>query len=264
MTDTHSVPNIELRDVSFAFSGPNVLDAVDLTIGQRDLVCIIGPNGGGKTTLLRLILGLLIPNTGSIKVLGSTPKKSRHRIGYMPQHTRLDPQFPVTVRDVVLMGRLGLAPSAGPFRSIDHDAADAALKRLELLDRRDDSFAALSGGQRQRVLIARALACEPKILLLDEPTANLDLPIQRDLYDLLREFAREFTVVLVSHDVGFVSDFVRSVVCVNRTVRVHETNQLTGDVMSDVYGRDVRMVHHDHDHHHDQDQGRDQIGHRHD
>lgn len=247
MTDA---PAIDMQNVSFTYNGPLVLENVDLSIGHRDLVCIIGPNGGGKTTLLRLILGLLTPDTGTIKILGSTPKKSRHRIGYMPQHTRLDPQFPVTVHDVVLMGRLGLAPMAGPFRSADHDAADIALKRLELFDRRNETFAALSGGQRQRVLIARALACEPKILLLDEPTANLDLPIQRDLYDLLREFAAEFTVILVSHDVGFVSDFVKSVVCVNRTVRVHETNQLTGDVMSDVYGRDVRMVHHDHDHHH--------------
>ncbi len=248
MTDTDTSDAITMQGVSFTFGGPPILEQVDLTIRHRELVCVIGPNGGGKTTLLRLILGLLAPASGRIHVLGSSPRKARHRIGYMPQHARLDPHFPVTVHDVVLMGRLGLAPNLGPFKPSDHDAADAALERLELLDRRNEPFAALSGGQRQRVLIARALACEPRILLLDEPTANLDLPIQRDLYDLLREFATEFTVILVSHDVGFVSDFVRSVVCVNRTVRVHETNKLTGDVMSEVYGRDVRMVHHDHDH----------------
>lgn len=239
-------PIIEIRDLSFAFGTTPVLEDVDLTIRRGDYVCMVGPNGGGKTTLLRLILGLLTPTRGTLRVFGTSPVEARRRIGYMPQHAQLDPQFPVRVRDVVLMGRLRNA-RLGPFGGDDRAKAAAALAEVGLSDYAKRPFSALSGGQRQRVLIARALACEPQLLLLDEPTANLDPLVQDEMNDLLRELNRRLTVILVSHDVGFVAQQVKTVVCVNRNVRVHGAEAITGDSIRALYGHDVQLVHHRHE-----------------
>lgn len=238
---------VEVANVSFSYGAAPVLEDVTLRIRRGDFVCIVGPNGGGKTTLLRLILGLLVPDRGSIRVLGSSPVEARGQIGYMPQYAQLDPQFPMRVRDVVLMGRLG-AGRFGRFRAADHAKAEAALAEVGLSDYAKRPFAALSGGQRQRVLIARALACEPQILLLDEPTANLDPLVQDDMNVLLNELNQRLTVMLVSHDVGFVAQYVRTVVCVNRNVVVHCAERVTGESIRDLYGHSVQMVHHSHAH----------------
>jgi zinc transport system ATP-binding protein len=243
-------PAIEMRDLSFAYDAAPVLSDVELMIAERDLVCLVGPNGGGKTTLLKLMLGLLVPQRGEIKVFGRSPRDARRLIGYMPQHTQFDPSFPVTAIDVVLMGRLCGVRKLGPYRAIDRHAADAALAEVGLADLRRRPFSALSGGQRQRVLIARALACEPRLLLLDEPTANLDPSVEEQLYELLRRLNERLTIVLVSHDVGFVSTFVKSVICVNREVIAHLTGELTGDALTRIYGHTVRAVRHDHSHAH--------------
>lgn len=239
-------PIIEVRDLSFAFGTTPVLDEVNLTIRRGDYVCMVGPNGGGKTTLLRLILGLLTPTRGTLRVFGTSPVEARRRIGYMPQHAQLDAQFPVRVRDVVLMGRLRNA-RLGPFGGDERAKAAAALAEVGLSDYAKRPFSALSGGQRQRVLIARALACEPELLLLDEPTANLDPLVQDEMNDLLRELNRRLTVILVSHDVGFVAQQVKTVVCVNRNVRVHGAEAITGDSIRALYGHDVQLVHHRHE-----------------
>lgn len=236
-------PAILLKDVSFAYDGPLVLERVSLTIPQRDFVCVIGPNGGGKTTLLKVILGLIEPDTGQVTVLGDEPQEARRRIGYMPQRAQLDPKFPVSAMDVVLMGRLGDRSGLGPFRRADKAIAMEVLSEVGLSDMAYRPFSTLSGGQRQRVLIARALACEPELLLLDEPTANLDPAVQDDLYKLLHELNQRLTVVLVSHDIGFVSLFFKTVVCVNRTVHTHPTNELTSKSVADMYGREVRLLH---------------------
>jgi len=245
---------ISAANLTFGYDADPVLEDVNLSLGQNDFVCLVGPNGGGKTTLLRLILGLLTPDRGTIRIFGLPPEKARHRVGYMPQYAQLDSQFPVSVLDVVLMGRLGIAPALGPYGRTDRAVAQRALEEVGLAKLQRRPFSALSGGQRQRVLIARALACEPDLLLLDEPTSNLDLAVQDDFYALLTELSKRLTVVLVSHDVGFVSNLVRTVVCVNRTVSVHPTAELSGKTITDLYGTDVRMIqhhhHHDHDHHH--------------
>jgi zinc transport system ATP-binding protein len=242
---TMDTPVIAIEGLSFSYDGSPVLEDVNLTVREHDYACIVGPNGGGKTTLLKLILGLLRPTRGSVRVFGGSPEESRPRIGYMPQHAQLDPQFPVSVLDVVLMGRLGNGRRLGPFRKADKDLAAEALREVGLDPVRRRPFSALSGGQRQRVLIARALACQPELLLFDEPTSNLDLRVHHDLYELLGELNRRLTVILVSHDVGVVSQFVKSVICVNCKVHVHPTTELTGEVLSEVYGGDVRMVRHD-------------------
>ena len=235
---------IELAGVSFAYDVTNVLEDVNLTVGPRDFACIVGPNGGGKTTLLKLMLGLLQPRRGTVRVLGRMPRDACRRIGYMPQRAQLDPQFPVSTMDVVLMGRLGGGTGFGPWRRADKAVATQAMEEVGLADLRHRAFSTLSGGQRQRVLIARALACEPEILLLDEPTASLDPAVQDDLYALLSELNRRWTVVVVSHDVGFVSVYCKSVICVNRTVHMHATGELTRQRVADMYGREVRMVPH--------------------
>lgn len=238
---------IELSGVTFGYDQTPIVQDVSFRLAERDFACLVGPNGGGKTTLLRLMLGLLSPQAGTVRILGRTPLQARREIGYMPQRVELDPQFPVTVMDVVLMGRLSHA-GLGPYRVADKAAALDALQTVRLERYARHSFAALSGGQRQRVLIARALACEPRILLLDEPTANLDPAVQDELHELLRRLNERLTVVLVSHDVGFVWNYVKTVVCVNRTVVVHATDQMTGDVMRSLYGHEVSLVRHDHSH----------------
>ena len=244
-----SDPVVDMQGVSFAFHATPVLEDISLVIPQGDFVCIVGPNGGGKTTLLRLLLGLLRPQRGRIRVLGGAPVAVRHRIGYMPQHALLDPQFPMRVIDIVLMGRLK-GWRAGPFRRVDREVAMRALDEVRLADSAHKAFAALSGGQRQRVLIARALACAPEILLLDEPTANLDPLVQDEMNDLLHALNQRLTVILVSHDVGFVARHVKMVVCVSRHLRVHPAEEVTGDSIRELYGHGVRMVHHLHDHVH--------------
>jgi zinc transport system ATP-binding protein len=242
-----SAPVIELEGVSFAFDGRHpVLSDVTLAVEPLSFACMIGPNGGGKTTLLKLILGLLEPTTGRIRVLGTSPQRARHRIGYMSQHATLDRAFPVRVLDVVLMGRLGPRRVAGPFDRADLAAASGTLELVGLAGLERRPFADLSGGQRQRVLLARALTSSPELLLLDEPASGLDQKVERDFFDLLIELNRTTTVVLVSHDLGFVQSFVRSVICVHGTVDVHETNQLDGNTIRELYSGEVRMVRHDH------------------
>jgi zinc transport system ATP-binding protein len=247
MTD----PVISLQGVTFSYGGEPVLEDVNLSVGDREAVCVVGPNGGGKTTLVKLILGLLAPDRGEIRVFGQPPYRARLRAGYMPQHVQHDAQFPVTAMDIVMMGRLGQEGSATFLGNLtgwrgraDRRAAADALKQVGMSDFGRRPFASLSGGQRQRVLIARALCCNPDLLLLDEPTSNVDTLIESQLLDLLRELNRRMTILMVSHDLGFVSQFVDRVICVNRRVVVHPTSEMTGDAIRDIYGGEVRRVRH--------------------
>ena len=237
---------ITVEKVSFSYNDLPVLEDVTLTVHERDFISIVGPNAGGKTTLLKLILGLLKPTSGTIRVFGQPPGKVRSRIGYMPQHASLDPLFPVSVLDVVLMGRLGNGKDLGFYRRADKEAAADALRNVELYEIRNCSFSDLSGGQRQRVLIARALVSDPELLLLDEPTANVDAVVETELYEILNKLNEKMTVALVTHDLGFVSRYVKSVACVNRRVVVHPTSEITGEMINEIYGCDVHMVRHDH------------------
>jgi zinc transport system ATP-binding protein len=241
-------PVISLRNVAFSYGGPPVLEDVNLSIGDRQAMCVVGPNGGGKTTLVKLILGLLAPQRGEVRVFGQSPQHARRRAGYMPQRVEHDLHFPVTVMDVVLMGRLGkggIAGTMGWHGRADRRAALDALAQVGMDEFPRRPFSSLSGGQRQRALIARALCCKPELLLLDEPTANVDSLVETRLLGLLRELNRRMTILMVSHDLGFVSELVEHVICVNRRVVVHPTSELTGEAIRDVYGGDVRLVRHD-------------------
>jgi zinc transport system ATP-binding protein len=238
-------PVISVHGASFAYDSTPILENVCLEVPQRDFACMVGPNGGGKTTLLKLFLGLLTPARGQIRIFGSSPEAARSRIGYMPQHAQIDNRFPVSVADVVLMGRIGKAETVGPYRRAHREVAWQALREVGLADLRQKAFGDLSGGQRQRVLIARALAVEPELLLLDEPTANLDAPAESELYELLQRLNERLTIILVTHDLGFVSKFVKTVICVKRCVVVHPTSEVTGEVIREMYGGDVCMIRHD-------------------
>jgi zinc transport system ATP-binding protein len=163
----------------------------------------------------------------------------------MPQFTHLDPKFPVSALDVALMGRLGNGHNFGPFRGADRKSAEKALGQVGLYDMRHRQFSSLSGGEQRRLLIARALACEPELLLLDEPTANLDMVIEKELFQLLQKLNERLTIILVSHEPTFVSDFVKRVICVNRHISEHPTSAVKSEFMGDLYNGERRMVRHD-------------------
>jgi zinc transport system ATP-binding protein len=236
---------IHVEKVNFSYDGEVVLQDVSLTVREKEFVWVVGPNGGGKTTLVKLILGLLHPKSGHISVFGSPVKSVRQRIGYMPQHAHLDPRFPVRVIDVALMGRLRSGVGPAPYTKQDRRAALEALEQVGLSDLLKRTLAELSGGQQRRLLIARALASQPDLLILDEPTANLDIQIEGELFELLRSLNKRLTIIMVSHDPTIVSEFVEHVVCVNRTLAVHPTGQLDRRVVSELYGAPRRIVRHD-------------------
>jgi zinc transport system ATP-binding protein len=240
--------SLAFHGVSFGYGdGPDVIEDVELAIGSHELIGLIGPNGGGKSTLLKLAAGLLKPRRGTVRVFGRPPHEARDEIGYVPQFALFPRDFPITVAQAVLLGRLG-----GGFRlgwsAADRAAADRAIEETELGALADRPLSALSGGELQRVLIARALAAEPRLLLLDEPTSNLDQRAEEDIFALLAKLTDRMAVVLVSHDVGFVTGFVERVACISRTLICHGTSELTGEVINELYGHPVRAIHHAHHH----------------
>jgi zinc transport system ATP-binding protein len=236
--------DISLNNVSFAYRHIPILEHVSLTVPKKEFACIVGPNGGGKTTLLKLVLGLIQPDEGRVQVLGTTPEKARNRMGYMPQYAHLDMNFPATVLDVVLMGRL--KKTNFWFSAKDRSRAMAAIDTVGMTPFAHVGFNALSGGQRQRVLIARALCSQPDILLLDEPTANVDHETEENLFSILKALNQDMTILVVSHDLGFVSKYVKTVICVNRRVLIHPTTVIDGTMIKDIYCGDLKMVRHDH------------------
>jgi zinc transport system ATP-binding protein len=235
-------PIIEITDLSFAYNGQLVLDNVNLTIGEGDFIAMIGPNGGGKTTLLKLMLGLLKPKRGEIRVMGRRPARVSHQIGYVPQDVNINRRFPITALDVVLMGKL--APGRRWSKNGEQDRHDAleALARIDMADFADRRIGELSGGQRQRVFIARALVTHPRLLLLDEPTASIDSRGQTEFYQLLKRLNDEVSIVVVSHDLLVISTYVKSVACVNRRLHYHQQAEITGDMLETMYPCTVEEV----------------------
>ena len=247
-------PLIDIRDVSFSYAGPPVLEHVDMQVHAGEFLGIVGPNAGGKSTLLKLILGLLEADAGQVRVLGSKPSDACRSLGYVPQYPSFPRDFPISVEQVVQLGRINTRAPAGwrgmlwPSRlsRADRLAARTALNEVEADDLAQRQIASLSGGQLQRVLLARALVSEPQILILDEPTANIDQRLESDIFDLLKELNRRMTILVVSHDIGFVSTYVNRVACINRTLVCHHTDAIDGQVIQDLYGEKVRMVAHAH------------------
>lgn len=240
----NQTPIIEVRDLWFSFTGSPVLEGVDLEIYPGDFLAVIGPNGGGKTTLLKLMIGLLKPDKGSVRIFGRPPREVSHRIGYVPQEVGLDKRFPISVYDVVLMGRLHGGGGRWRFSRQDQTLARKALERVEMWGLRKHRIEALSGGQRQRVFVARALAAEPELLLLDEPMVSVDQKGQTDFYTFLKDLNETVTIVLVSHDPMVLSTHIKSVACVSKQVYFHNAPEITQEMMEMAYQCPVELISH--------------------
>ena len=220
---------IKMTDMSFSYGSGEVgsiLDRVNLTVKVGEFLGLVGPNGGGKTTLLRLLMGLLSPDTGTIKVFGEPPDKARKHVGYVPQFADVDRNFPITALDVVLMGRLGLTGFLGKYKASDCTIAQGAMEQVGVWELRQQRLGDLSEGQRQRVLIARALASEPKLLVLDEPTASVDFAAEETISALLRRLHGSITIMMVSHDLELLGSHADRLVFVDRQVLPIEKGQV--------------------------------------
>ena len=241
---------VDLAGVTFSYGEAPVLEGVNLRVAEGEFLGLVGPNAGGKSTLLKLILGLLEPQTGVVRVLGHAPDQARRLLGYVPQHPGFPRDFPITVEQVVLMGRLGLGTGwrrwLGGYSAEDRAAAQAALTEVQAQNLAGRQIGTLSGGQLQRVLVARALVGEPRLLILDEPTANIDQRMEGEIFDLLRAINARMTILVVSHDVAFISAYVGRVACLNRTLVCHTTQAIDGQIIHELYGEDVRQVAHAH------------------
>lgn len=235
---------IKIKNLWFSYDSQVILEDVNLTIRQGEFIAVIGPNGGGKTTLVKLILGILKPQRGEITVMGKPPQAVARRMGYVPQNTNISKIFPISVMDVALMGRLGKAGRAWRYSAADKRRAEEALDRVGMLALKNAPVLNLSGGQRQRVFIARALAADPEILFMDEPTASVDQEWQAQIYNLLKELNKSISIVVVSHDIGILSSYVQSVACVNRTVFYHDTAEITEEMLGKMYQCPVELVAH--------------------
>jgi ABC-type Mn2+/Zn2+ transport system ATPase subunit len=268
-------PVVELRHVTAGYDGRAAIEDVSISVGPGSMVAILGPNGGGKSTVLKVISGLLRPWQGTVSVLGAPPGREAHRVAYVPQAELVDWSFPVTVWDVVMMGRY---PRLGPLRrptSADRDAVHEALHQVGIADRTRTQIGALSGGQRRRAFLARALAADPDLYLLDEPVTGVDITTQHDLSHLLEAQAvRGRTIIATTHDLGAAAHHFDELVAVNRRVVAHGASRevLSNDVLERIYGPHLVVLgdrsvvlddahHHDSEmpgepgHHHDEERG---------
>ena len=236
---------IEFKDVSFSYGKQSILSNIDLIIEKKDFMAILGPNGGGKTTLLKLMLGLLKPGKGNISILGTNPISARQKIGYLPQAGDFDKNFPVNVIEVVMMSDLKLNSIFPKYKKKTKQKALEMLDIVRIKDLADKNFGELSGGQKQRTLIARALMTDPEILLLDEPTASVDNTVEKDIYETLKNLNETKTIVMVSHDIGFVSSYVNKVTCLNVCSCTHRIDEIKGNSILDVYNGSIRSLEHE-------------------
>jgi len=233
-----------LNNVWVNYSGLTALEDVSINVEEHDFMGIIGPNGGGKSTLLKTILGLIEPSRGKVEILGMEPRKASRQVGYVAQFQNFDRQFPINVWEVALMGRLGHAGMLRGYSAADRAAAQQALEKVEMADYKNRHISQLSGGQQQRVLIARALATRPKLLLLDEPMSNVDSAMQKGFYELLSELNQQMAIIMVSHDISAVSQYVKKVACLNRKLYYHGTGQLTTEDLEAAYQCPVELIAH--------------------
>lgn len=220
------------------------LENIHFHVKPLDFISIIGPNGGGKTTLLKLLLGLVKPTQGTVRFLGNPPEKSRQEIGYVPQQITINTQFPINVWGTTLMGRLGKRALFTKYSTEDYDITADALQKVKMYDLRHRQIGRLSGGQQQRVLIARALVTRPKLLLLDEPTASVDSEMKHDIYELLQELNEQMTILMVSHDIGVVSSYTKTIACLNRTLVYHDEKDITPEMLAQTYQCPVDLIAH--------------------
>lgn len=235
---------IRIDGVCVEMDGNAVLKNNHLVVNHDDFIGLIGPNGGGKTTLLKVILGLIEPQKGTVKVFGRKPSHVRKKIGYVPQVSYFDRDFPINVMDVVLMGRLSVRPIFHRYNAEDKKAVERVLDKLEIAHLKRRQMGQLSGGERQRVYLARAIVGNPKLLLLDEPTASVDQKMKTSIYDLLAVLNKEMAVLLVTHDMGVVSSHVDKIACLNCELFYHDDKKMSAQTMAAAYQCPVDLIAH--------------------
>ena len=235
---------VSLKDLSVSYGDSPALDCVSIDVPSNAFLAVIGPNGGGKTTLLRCMLGLQKPHTGTVRLWGEEPKKLRHRVGYVPQTRYFDRSFPISVREVVEMGGLSNLYTRNLSKTEQRQRVDAALQRMQLGALAKRQIGQLSGGELQRTLIARALAADATMLILDEATASIDPKAIELIYQLLVELNQRIPIITVSHDLGVVAQYVKTIACVNRCLHYHDSKELTPQMLEEAYGCPVDLIAH--------------------
>ncbi|MDD2896082.1 MAG: ABC transporter ATP-binding protein [Aliarcobacter sp.] len=216
---------INISNLFYKYNKTDVLEDINLSIKDDDFLAIIGPNGGGKSTLLKLILGLLTPQTGKID-----KKIKNSLIGYVPQNTNLNIDFPITALEIVLMGHTSSKRKIFGYSKEDIACAMDSLKKVSMAEFANSKIGDLSGGQRQRVFIARALCSNPKIMLLDEPTASIDVKGQREIYELLKELNNSICIVVVSHDISVLLNYAKNVAHINKNLVYHTLENMQKNI----------------------------------
>ena len=234
---------VEIRNLSAGYGQNIVLQDVNLSIQQFDFVGVIGPNGGGKTTLLKALLGLLSPISGEINFSESMTEGNSHRIGYLPQINNIDRKFPVTVFDVVRSGLMSRKRLTGRYNSTENDRANDLMEEMGISGIRMKAIGELSGGQIQRALLCRALVNNPKLLILDEPNTYVDNRFERELYEKLKVLNEKLAILLVSHDLGTISTYVKSYACVNGSLHYHSGNKVTPELLKS-YECPIQIISH--------------------
>ena len=250
---TFDVPVFEVKNLFLEINGQIVLDNISMHLGKGDYTALIGPNGGGKTTLIRILLGLQKADQGTIHLFGIEQSRFRawEKIGYVPQRAaQVDRNFPATVLEVVKMGRTAKRGLFGREDDKDRKAVQKAMNKMDVAHLQNKLIGTLSGGQRQRVMIARALASEPEVLILDEPNTGVDMASQQRFYSLLRELNQKekLTILFVTHDIGVIADDIGSLLCINRSLlsSTDPKEVLSCSEMSRLYGIDAHLIHHHH------------------
>ncbi|HIH61235.1 MAG TPA: ABC transporter ATP-binding protein [Methanobacteriales archaeon] len=233
---------VEIKKLYYKIDNKTILEDINFEIYKNEFLAIIGPNGGGKTTLLKMIVGLLKPTSGKIQVFGLKPEEAREKIGYLPQRRHFDADFPINVFETVLMGCYH-APLQG-YTQEDKEKVEKWLERLEISNLKDERLDNLSGGQLQRVFLARALVREGELLLLDEPTSSVDPLFQEKFYEILDELKREMAIVMVSHDIGMVATHVDRIACLNQRLFTHGPPGEALESIEDVYKCPVELIAH--------------------
>ncbi len=237
---------IDISRVSAGYDNKLVLKDISLTLWEGDFLGIIGPNGGGKTTLLKVILGLLPPTSGTIRFYDNGKEASSLQTGYLPQLNVIDRKFPISVREVILSGLSSEKPLFARFSKQQHQRVEEVIAQMGLEEQAGRPISDLSGGQLQRVLLGRSIVSRPRVLILDEPSSYVDKRFESRFYQLLEEINKESAVILVSHDIGTVLSQVKNIACVNETLHYHAGTDLTEEWLGDVYACPIELIGHGH------------------